>query len=146
MVTTAVGQIEHGRQTPVAQDHSKAVYCKLISKEDGHISWNREAAEIERQIRAYYPWPVAYTFCGDKKLSIRRARAIPPAQSSLVGETGASCAGRVLRVDKARGILIQTNHGVLAVEELQLQSRKALGWKAFLNGTPDFVGSDLGGD
>jgi hypothetical protein len=35
---------------------------------------------------------------------------------------------------------------MLAVEELQLQSRKALGWKAFLNGSPDFVGSVLGGD
>jgi hypothetical protein len=51
--------------------------------------------------------------------------------------------GWVLGIDKKSGILIQTGDGVLAVSMLQYQSRKALSWRDFLNGSRDFIGSCL---
>jgi len=53
-------------------------------------------------------------------------------------------AGRVLGKDKDMGILIQTGDGILAVSELQYRTKKALEWKAFLNGARNFLGATLG--
>jgi methionyl-tRNA formyltransferase len=142
MLADVVGCIEDGRVQETAQDESAVTYCTLIEKGDGCIDWCTSAVEIERMVRAYNPWPVAYTTLAGSKLSILKASAYSPPDAPVECETS----GMVVGVDKARGILIQTNHGMLAVEELQLQSRKVLGWKAFLNGSPGFVGSALGGD
>lgn len=55
------------------QNHKKAIYCKTIKKEDGKIDWNNPPEEIERKIRAYYPWPGAYTTVNGKRLKICQA-------------------------------------------------------------------------
>jgi methionyl-tRNA formyltransferase len=46
----------------IQQDHSKATYAGKISKQDGKLNWQLSAVEIERMIRAYYPWPGAYFY------------------------------------------------------------------------------------
>jgi methionyl-tRNA formyltransferase len=142
LLVQAVSLIESGKVRPVPQDEASATYCPMLAKEDGRIDWNQSAVQISRQVRAYTPWPLAYTSFNDQKLSILRARA-PELDA---GEYAKDPPGKVVGIDKAIGILIKTNQGILSVEELQLQSRKALGWKAFLNGTPDFTGSVLGGE
>ncbi len=59
---------------PQEQDHSKATYCKKITKEDGLIDLNTEPPEIiERKIRAFTPWPGAYTIINSKRLIITQA-------------------------------------------------------------------------
>ena len=146
MLSEVVALIERGDETPVAQDHSKATYCKLILKDDGHIRWSMRGVDIERQVRAFNPWPVAFTHWKGSRLSILKANGTLDGESDYACTSADIVPGKVFGVDKALGILVQTNHGILAVEELQLQSRKALGWKAFINGTPDFLGSILGGD
>ncbi len=138
----AILMIESGTERPLPQDEACATYCSMLKKEDGRIDWNRTALQISRQIQAFNPWPVAYTKFKDQKLSILRARAV----DVDADEYPADLPGKVVGVDKTIGILIKTNHGILSVEELQLQSRKALGWKAFLNGTPGFTASVLGGE
>ena len=52
---------------------------------------------------------------------------------------------KVLAGDKRHGLLVRTGDGVLAVERLQLQFKKPLDWRSFLNGHPDLVGARLGG-
>ena len=52
--------------------------------------------------------------------------------------------GLAAGIDKKEGILIQTVKGTLAVQRLQLQAKKPLGWKDFLNGVQNFTGSVLG--
>ena len=120
------------------QDHGQASYCRLIQKTDGLINWQVDVNRIERMIRAYQPWPTTYTYYDGKMLTLLRACVYR-------GPSGApEVPGKVLGVDKAEGILVQTSHGILAVQELKLQSKKALHWKAFLNGAKSFVGSTLG--
>ena len=135
----ALKDIESGAARGLPQDPQRVTYCKLIEKKDGIISWSSTAVEIHGQIRAYCPWPTAYTTWDGTRLVILQAHIVD-------GKDTGGRAGTVVRVDKSEGILVQTGGGILAIEELQLQSRKALPWQAFVNGMPDIVGSHLGGD
>ncbi len=53
------------------QDHTKATFTKIIKKEDGLIDWKKRPEEIERQIRAYTPWPSTFTFVKKDAKQIR---------------------------------------------------------------------------
>jgi methionyl-tRNA formyltransferase len=114
----------------------EASYCSRISKEDGLIDWNLGAAEIDARIRAYTPWPLAFTGQGNNALYIL--------EGTVIEEESGKAPGTVLCADKARGILIQTGASLLAVTRLQYQAKKALFWKDFLNGAKDFIGAQLG--
>jgi methionyl-tRNA formyltransferase len=123
------------RGTP--QNHGEASYCSLIAKEEGLIDWSKSAREIDARIRAFDPWPLCWTQHGGQQLFILKAEPLDaPAQPET--------AGLVLGIDKQRGILVQTGEGVLAVTELQYRAKKALEWRAFLNGARNFAGSRLG--
>lgn len=63
-----------GTVTPVEQDHSAATVCKILTRDDGRIDWTKDAAEIERLIRAFDPWPGTWTEFQDKRLKILSAR------------------------------------------------------------------------
>ena len=55
---------------PIPQDHSKATYAPPLRKEDGHIDWEKEAEEIGRRVRAFNPWPGAFTEWDGRLLKI----------------------------------------------------------------------------
>jgi len=114
----------------------EAVYCREIKKEDGLIDWNKSAAKIDAQIRAYTPWPLSFTHRGKDTLIILEAEPLEAPPEMVPGT--------VLGVDKSRGLLIQTGDGILAVSRLQWRTKKALDWKAFCNGERDFIGVRLG--
>lgn len=59
-----------GAIVPRAQDNDQATYTKIIEKKDGEINWNRPADEIDRQVRAFTPWPGTYTFCREKRIKV----------------------------------------------------------------------------
>ena len=140
MMVEAVSSIHNGTVQPVPQNHEKASYCSLIQKTDGIIDWSLPAENIDRVIRAYNPWPSAFTHFNGTKLSIKEA-AIYAAQS----EKGATAPGTVLGMDKKVGILIQTGNGVICITRLQLQAKKEMDFLSFLNGVHGFIGSTLGG-
>ena len=62
-----------GSLTPKKQDEASATYSKKIKKEDGKIDWPRPPEEIERMVRAYHPWPGAFTFADGKMIKIKKA-------------------------------------------------------------------------
>jgi methionyl-tRNA formyltransferase len=123
------------------QDHSKASYCSLVSRDDGLIAWGKSAAEIEAGIRAFYPWPLCRTIHGGRELYILKA-VIYTGVLPCGAPNGK--AGQVTGIDKQAGILVQTGEGILAVTELQYQGKKALFWRDFLNGARDFLNVKLG--
>ena len=63
---------------------------------------------------------------------------------TLPEESGSNAPGLVSAADREHGLLVRTGRGVLAVERLQLQFKKPLDWRAFLNGHPGIIGSRLG--
>ncbi len=132
-----VNKMERNGLTPVPQDHNKATFCSLIGKNDGLINWSEPAPVLDRLIRAYTPWPHGFTSWKGQRLNILEAH-------NLEDDSSDEPVGKVLGVDKGQGILIKTGQGLLAVTRLQLQSKKPLDFKSFLNGSKDFIGSVLG--
>ena len=123
-----------GDITPQPQDESRATYQKTIRKEEGLIEWARAAAEIERRVRAFNPWPSAYTFWNSAQLKILRAKAAP---SAARGEPG--------RVIEWRDeIVVTTGDGVLILREVQTAGKRAMKIEEFARGQRGFVGSSLG--
>ncbi len=123
-----------GEITPQPQDDAQATYCGLIRKEDGEIDWTQPAEAIARQVRAYDPWPGAFTFWRGQRLKVLRARpADLPADSP---------AGTVILADKLPAVV--TGQGALLLDEIQLAGKRAMPADTFIRGYRDFVGSRLG--
>ncbi len=128
--------------TPQAATGSS--YCEMLKKEDGCIDWSRSAAEIDAQIRAFYSWPLCWTSANGLQLRIHKAGIF----TGDVAACGADCTGavpgKVLGVSKKDGILIQTGDGILALQTLQWQAKKAMSHMDFLNGSRNFIGTICG--
>lgn len=134
-----------GREHATPQDHSQATWCPMLHKEDGRIDWQKSAAEIDAQIRAYTPWPLSFGEHAGKKVYI--LQACPAAASESEDAKGVAqpktVPGQVLGCDKKRGILIQTGDGILEVQRLQYESKKAQDYQSFINGARDFANTVL---
>ncbi|MDP2952138.1 MAG: methionyl-tRNA formyltransferase [Chloroflexota bacterium] len=122
-----------GEITPQPQEDDKATYTKMLKKEDGLIDWSKSSVEIWRRVRAYNPWPGAYTEFEGRTLKILRARRIGGER----GEPG-------LVVATKEGAAVVTGEGLLALEEVQLAGKRAMGITEFLRGQRGIVGSRLG--
>ncbi len=143
LLVQAISRIDDGTASPTPQDEGLATHTRLVRKEDGLVDWTLPSESIDRMVRAYTPWPRAYTSFRGETLSILESA---PASNVPDGSgAGDAVPGQVLRVDTSLGILVQTGSGRLALRRLQLQSRKPLDWRSFLNGVPDFIGAVLGG-
>lgn len=119
-----------GEITPQPQEDDKATYTKMLKKEDGLIDWRMSSVEIWRQVRAYNPWPGAYTEFEGRTLKILRARPIG--------------GGPGLVVATNEGAAVVTGEGLLALEEVQLAGKRAMGITEFLRGQRGIVGSRPG--
>ncbi|MBN2534016.1 MAG: methionyl-tRNA formyltransferase [Spirochaetales bacterium] len=121
------------------QDENAATYCKLIKKEQGKIDWNESAVINERKVRAYFPWPRAYTTFRELLLVITRASVI-----DTIPEKPDAKPGMVTGVDENHGILVRTGDGILCISRLKLQTKREMDFKDFLNGHKDIINSRLG--
>jgi methionyl-tRNA formyltransferase len=122
--------------TPLPQSEEGATYAPRIAKEDGLIDWSEPAALIERRVRAYQPWPTAFTHWNGLGLKVLRALA-----GQETGERGQE-PGTVV-AGKAGSAGVVTGMGVLWLEEVQLAGKRATPIGAFLQGARGFVGSKL---
>ena len=66
-------EIVSGQLEPIPQNETGASKTRKLTKDDGEISWKKSPKAIERQIRAFYPWPGSYTFIDNKRLIIHQA-------------------------------------------------------------------------
>lgn len=125
-----------GEVTPIEQVDEDATYTKIIIKEDGHINWNKNAEEIERQIRAFTPWPGSFTFWKDKKIEIFSGSTVElSAPKEMVP-------GQTFLYD-AEKLAVKTSSGVFVIEELQLEGKNKVTIKEFLNGYAEIIGTTL---
>ena len=149
MLLEVVGQLGRGVAQAISQDHAQATYCHLIAKEDGRIDWSRPAAEIERAVRAYQPWPHAYTTLAGRQMIVDQAAVVEVAENEGADPARSAPApqpGSVASVDKRRGILVHTGAGRLLIKRVQLQGKRPMDAAAFANGFPQLAESVLGSD
>ncbi|MFA5355602.1 MAG: methionyl-tRNA formyltransferase [Candidatus Paceibacterota bacterium] len=118
------------------QDEGKATYCKEIKKEDGEINWQDSALKIDRKIRAFDPWPGAFTSWKGKIIKILKARAYVSPQGKGYP------VGKVLIVPQNE-IGIQCGKDYLAIEELQLEGKTPVKSEDFIRGHEDFLEATL---
>lgn len=129
LLEETVTLIAESKAPRARQDEAKATYAKKIAKEDGRIDWTKPAVEIERQIRAFDPWPGSHTHMGDLLLKIWKAEIIG-------GATGQP--GEVLT-----DFIVVTGQGGLRILELQPANSKRMAAEAFLRGHKIEVGAAL---
>ncbi len=109
---------------PQPQDDAQATYASKLSKEAAWIDWKRPAIEIDRQVRAFDPWPVAQTRLGPDALRIWSTQPMD-------GKTLA-VPGFVLAANRA-GIDVATGDGILRITRLQPAGKRVMSTKDFLN-------------
>ena len=116
------------QQNAVPQADEAANYAEKLSKEEALLDFNKPAVALEREIRAFNPWPVSYLQLGTQQLKVWQSRV----------EAGQGEPGTVVRVDKT-GIAVATTDGLLVIEQLQPPGKKAMAVADFLNGRADWI-------
>jgi len=119
---------------PVDQNEAEATYITKISKADGEINWSESAGVIHQKIRAFNPWPSAYTFFKTKRLKIHKSIAGEFKSDEIPG----------MVVETSGGIGVVTGDGVLKLTEVQLEGKKRQSIQDFINGNQSFLGVILG--
>ncbi len=148
LALSVVEAIYAGTARPVAQDGANATYCRHIDDEAMRIDWSAPAARIERSVRAYSERKGPWTTIGGDRIRVLEAAPAHVADgpggepSAPVWQRGTS--GRILGLDSAKQILVQTGDGVLAVRKLQPAGRKPMDARSFVNGRPDSIGAVFG--
>ena len=120
--------------TAVPQDDAASTYASMISKEDGLIDWGDSAETIDRRIRAFSPWPGAFTTYGSKTLKIVSATPSTSPQPLAPGQV----------TKHENQIMVGTSDGALLLETVQLQGKRAMDVADFSRGRPEFLEATLG--
>jgi len=134
LLMETIEKMKAGEIVPLRQDHSKTTYAPPLSKEDGKINWAREAREIDRQVRAFYSWPGAFTGWEGRLLKISRGSA---REGAVQNEPG-----RIVWVG-SDFIEVATGRGLFRIEEVQLEGKRRMSVRDFLSGHPVDVGTIL---
>ena len=137
--------IESNQLTPVPQNEALATYAPMIYKKDGLIDFTRHADQIERQIRAMNPWPVAYTIYLGQPMKIWQA-TVQETASGLPGmlpDTIPAIPGTITQVCP-QGITVATGLGFLNITEIQMPGKKKMPVSAYIMGNRIEINSVLG--
>jgi len=130
-----------GKIKPENQDNSKPTYAPTLKKEDGKIDWQKTAAEIERMVRAFTPWPGAWA-------KIKNLPAGRQGKKLKIKNIGS----RILSVNKYKPgeiflhdnqLAVQCGQDALIIKNLQLEGKKETTAEEFLRGHKDIVGQTL---
>jgi methionyl-tRNA formyltransferase len=121
----AIALLKEGRLPPVKQDDSLATEAPMLTKEMGHLDWNKSARELHCLIRGLDPWPSAYGFLDNKRFRFFRPQ--------VVEGTVAEAPGTLCRADK-EGLLVATGRDYLLIREIQPEGKKRMDVQACLCG------------
>jgi methionyl-tRNA formyltransferase len=132
----ALPLIAKGDAPRMLQDDTLATYAPMIDKADGEIDWNRPGHEIANLVRAFDPWPGAYTACNGQTLKIWQCEAEP--------ETEARQPGVILKTDNKRGILVKAAEGGVWLTQVQATGKKRMAASDYLRGHPIRAGEIMG--
>lgn len=129
----ALPGILDGSSQPQAQDDSQACYAKKLDKREAWIDWELPASTIERQVRAFNPWPVAQSRFEDANLRIWEAHAI----------RGVGAMPGMVMAANREGIDVACGEGLLRITQLQMPGKRALSAQDFIN-AHSIQGTQLG--
>lgn len=124
LIESIRGYIE-GSITPQEQNHEKATFCKMISRDDGQITSDTTAEAMINMQKAFTPWPGLFFFAGGKRYKI----------TNLSSSNTTVAAGTINRIDDA--LILGTTEGSITIGSIQPEGKPMMPSEAFLNGSPE---------
>lgn len=128
-----------GTVAPMAQDHARATYSKLLKREDGRLDWRKPAEILAREVRAFLGWPESFTFWhrdgNSLRLKVEEARAIPAIRLGAPPGTVSS--------SPEHAIAVETSQGSLAIVRLVPEGKRPMDAQEFLRGHREIIGAVL---
>jgi methionyl-tRNA formyltransferase len=137
LLSETLSLIERGELRAEPQNDSEATYAPMLEREDGLIDWQKEATEIANRVRAFQPWPSAYTIHRGGRLIIWRAKA------TTATEESAAEPAQIVSIDKSGITIACANHTVLQIMEVQPEGKRRMPARDFLNGAHLHIGDRL---
>lgn len=136
-IVSVLDQLNTGKINAEQQDESQSCYARKLNKEEALVNWCDRAEELEKMIRAFNPWPVAYTTIENNKaetLNLRiwgaqLVKKIPASNSSAISN---ATPGTIIESNK-NSIVVATGEDLLSITRLQLPGSKALNAEQLLN-------------
>ena len=137
LLLDVVDRLDNGTITPEPQDDSLASYAPRLTKDEGLVDWTRPASTIHNRVRGLYPWPHAYSYLDGTRLILLRTQVIP--------HEGHGEPGEVVEVSRDAIHVATGGGGIIAIDELQAEGRRAVRTREFLAGRPVRVASRFTG-
>lgn len=134
LLQETLGAYLEGSLQPYPQPEEGVTYAPQLRKEDGLLDWSRPAVELDRRVRAFNPWPGAFTFWRGQHLKVLQAAPRPDWFSDAPP-------GTVIVLEGNAAVV--TGAGALLLKQVQLAGKRPMDITAFLCGQRDFVGSRL---
>ncbi|AYN28625.1 methionyl-tRNA formyltransferase [Buttiauxella sp. 3AFRM03] len=119
-----LNQLATGLATPEVQSEELVTYAEKLSKEEARIDWSLSAAQLERCIRAFNPWPMSWLEIDGQPVKIW--------QASVINQLTDAAPGTIIETNK-QGIQVATGEGILNLESLQPAGKKAMTAQDLLN-------------
>jgi methionyl-tRNA formyltransferase len=141
----ALDGLTSGELRPVPQPAEGVTYAAKIEKSEALIDWQRDAIDIDRQVRAFNPWPIAETRLDGEQLRIHAACAEPSAgdaRAQVDGSPGIAAPGEIIKV-AGDSILVKCGRGALAITEVQRPGKRPVSARDLAN-TVALAGRRLG--
>jgi len=141
LVLEVIGQIQAGWAQPLPQAEAEATRAPKLAKDMGRIDWSAPRREIDARVRAFQPWPLAYTFFpakrGPQRVTILKV-------SPAAGAPGISAApGTVIAADARSGITIQAGDGPLHLACIRPAGKRDMDSAEYMRGARLAAGETL---
>ena len=126
LIMKALPEIISNNITCIKQNEEEVTYAWNITKEDEHLNFNKTSKEIYNHIRGLNPFPGSYAILNGKRIKI---------YSSIIGSSVDynSICGQIIKLYE-NGIGVKTQNGEIIITELQLEGKKKMSAKEFING------------
>ena len=126
IIEKSLEQILSGEIKAQEQDHDNATFSKKIQKSDGRVAWENTAESIDRKVKAYNPWPMAFTHLGEQYLRIW--------DTDLSSDnSNYNKPGSVIEHNQD-GVLVSTGEGNLLIKKIQPAGKESMDASAFARG------------
>lgn len=132
---TALPNIAELQHAAVSQNDSLSCYASKLKKQEADIDWQQTARQINRQINAFNPWPVAQTLWQEKVFRIWSATTFDGISQAAAGE--------IIAVDR-KGIDVATGDGIIRLQHIQIPGKRTMSVTDFLNANTPVIGEQLG--
>jgi methionyl-tRNA formyltransferase len=130
-----LAELASGPVQGVPQSAAGVTYAPKVERAEARLEWGEPALDLDRRVRAFNPWPVAYTTLGQGIVRVWAAEPVPGPCADAPGEVLAS---------SRAGIDVATGDGTLRITVLQLPGGRPLTVAEYLNAHPSPVGQRLG--